>query len=93
MPAPIVPPRARDQAGRDLAVDIAVSSSKSFRPASNQGESSEMKVNWIRSPGMLLLAIWLILMNLVTLVPLIASLGVLLNVLGVAAGVLILIGR
>ena len=52
-----------------------------------------MKVNWTRSPGMLLLAIWLILMNLVTLVPLIASLGVLLNVLGVAAGILILIGR
>ena len=56
-------------------------------------ESSLMKVNWSRSPGMLLLGIWLILMNLVTLVPLIASLGVLLNVLGVAAGVLILIGR
>ncbi len=52
-----------------------------------------MKVNWTRSPGMLLLAIWLILMNLVTLVPLIASLGILLNALGVAAGVLILIGR
>ena len=58
-----------------------------------KGEPSEMKVNWTRSPGMLLLAIWLILMNLVTLVPLIASLGVLLNVLGVAAGILILIGR
>lgn len=52
-----------------------------------------MKVNWTRSPGMVLLATWLILMNLVTLVPLIASLGVLLNALGVAAGVLILIGR
>lgn len=53
----------------------------------------QVKINWTRSPGLLLLAIWLILMNLVTLVPLIASLGVLLNVLGVAAGVLILIGR
>jgi len=52
-----------------------------------------MKVNWIRSPGLLLLAVWLILMNLAPLVPLIASLGVLLNVLGVAAGVFILIGR
>ena len=52
-----------------------------------------MTINWMKSPGLLLLAIWLILMNLVTLVPLIASLGVLLNVLGVAAGVLILIGR
>ena len=52
-----------------------------------------MKVTWTRSPGLLLLGIWLVLMNLATLVPLIASLGILLNVLGVAAGVLILIGR
>jgi len=52
-----------------------------------------MNVNWMKSPGLLFLAIWLILMNLASLVPLIASLGILLNVLGVAAGVLILIGR
>ena len=52
-----------------------------------------MNVKWTRSPGLVLLATWLILMNLATLVPLIASLGILLNVLGVAAGVLILIGR
>jgi hypothetical protein len=54
---------------------------------------SRMNINWMKSPGLLFLAIWLILMNLVTLVPLIASLGILLNLLGVAAGVLILIGR
>jgi len=42
---------------------------------------------------MLLLGSWLILMNLALYVPLIASLGLLLNVLGVAAGVFILIGR
>ena len=45
-----------------------------------------MKVNWTRSPGLLLLGAWLILMNLATLVPLIASLGILLNAVGVAAG-------
>jgi hypothetical protein len=43
--------------------------------------------------GMLLLGIWLILMGLVGYVPLIASLGILLNFLAIAAGVLILIGR
>jgi len=46
-----------------------------------------------RNIGMLLLGSWLILMNLALYVPLIASLGLLLNVLGVAAGVFILIGR
>jgi hypothetical protein len=56
-------------------------------------ESSEMKPNWTATPGMLLLGIWLILMNLAGLVPLIASLGILLNALGIAAGVLILMGR
>lgn len=45
--------------------------------------------NW----GLRLLGVWVILMSLVAYVPLIASLGILLNVLGVAAGVLILIGR
>ena len=43
--------------------------------------------------GMLLLGIWLILMGLVGYVPLVASLGILLNFLAIAAGVLILIGR
>ena len=52
-----------------------------------------MKINWIRTPGMLLLGTWLILMNLASVVPLIASLGILLNVIGVLAGVLILVGR
>lgn len=52
-----------------------------------------MKPTVTKSPGMLLLGIWLILIGLAPLVPLIASLGVLLNVVCVAAGVLILIGR
>lgn len=43
--------------------------------------------------GLLFLGIWLILMGLVGYVPLIASLGILLNALAIAAGVLILIGR
>lgn len=45
--------------------------------------------NW----GLRLLGVWLILIGLVAHVPLIASLGILLNVLGVVAGVLILMGR
>jgi hypothetical protein len=52
-----------------------------------------MRVIVTKNLGMLLLGIWLILMGLVAHVPLIASLGILLNFLGIAAGVLILIGR
>lgn len=52
-----------------------------------------MKPTLTRSPGMLLLGVWLILVSLSPLVPLLASLGILINVTGVAAGVLILIGR
>lgn len=52
-----------------------------------------MKVRFTKNIGLLLLGVWLILMGLVGHVPLIASLGILLNVLAIAAGVLILIGR
>jgi hypothetical protein len=52
-----------------------------------------MKVIFTKNIGMLLLGVWLILMGLVGYVPLIASLGILLNVLGIAAGLLILMGR
>ena len=52
-----------------------------------------MKVVFTKNVGMLLLGIWLILFALAGYVPLIASLGILLNALAVAAGVLILIGR
>lgn len=52
-----------------------------------------MKPGVWKSPGMLLLGVWVILVSLAPLVPLIASLGILVNVLGVAAGVLILMGR
>jgi hypothetical protein len=52
-----------------------------------------MRVVFTKNPGMLLLGIWLILMGLVGYVPLIASLGILINVLAIAAGILILIGR
>jgi hypothetical protein len=51
------------------------------------------RVVFTKNVGMLLLGIWLILMGLVGYVPLVASLGILLNVLAVAAGVLILLGR
>ncbi len=52
-----------------------------------------MRVVFTKNLGMLLLGTWLILMGLVGSVPLIASLGILLKFLSIAAGVLILIGR
>jgi hypothetical protein len=52
-----------------------------------------MRVVFTKNIGMLLLGIWLILFALAGYVPLIASLGILLNFLAIAAGVLILIGR
>src|SRR4030066_395025 len=51
-----------------------------------------MKVIFTKNIGMLLLGIWLILMGLVGYVPLVASLGILINFLAIAAGVLVLIG-
>jgi hypothetical protein len=52
-----------------------------------------MKFVFTKSIGMLLLGLWLILFGLAGYVPLILSLGILLNFLAIAAGVLILIGR
>lgn len=52
-----------------------------------------MKVALTKNLGLLLLGIWLILMGLLGFVPLIASLGILINFLAIAAGILILIGR
>ena len=56
-------------------------------------ENLEMRVIFTKNIGMLLLGIWLILFGLVGYVPLVASLGILINFLAIAAGVLILIGR
>ncbi len=52
-----------------------------------------MRAIGTRNVGMLLLGIWLVLFGLAGYVPLIASLGILLNVLAVAAGILILMQR
>jgi hypothetical protein len=52
-----------------------------------------MRVMFTKNLGMLLLGAWLILMGLAGYVPLIASLGILLNFLAIGAGVLVLIGR
>jgi hypothetical protein len=52
-----------------------------------------MKVVFTKNLGFLLLGVWLILMGLLGFVPLVASLGILLNFLAIAAGVLILLGR
>ncbi len=46
-----------------------------------------------RNPGILLLAIWLILTGLVAFVPALSGLGVLLAILAIIAGLLLLIGR
>jgi len=52
-----------------------------------------MTVVFTKNIGMLLLGIWLVLFALAGYVPLVASLGILLNCLAVAAGIFILIGR
>jgi len=52
-----------------------------------------MRVMFTKNLGMLLLGIWLILFGLAGFVPLVASLGILIPFLAIAAGVLILIGR
>ncbi len=46
-----------------------------------------------RNIGMILLAIWLILWGLISLVPALSGLGVVLAILAVAAGVFILLNR
>jgi len=51
------------------------------------------KLNFTRNIGMLLLAIWLILMGLVSLISALSGLGVILPFLAIAAGVFILLGR
>ena len=50
-------------------------------------------MNITKNTGMLLLAIWLILMGLASFVPAIGQLAVVLAILAIAAGVFILIGR
>jgi hypothetical protein len=52
-----------------------------------------MKLAFTKTLGQLLLGVWLILMGLTGFVPLIASLGMLIPFLAIAAGVLILIGH
>jgi hypothetical protein len=46
-----------------------------------------------RNLGLLLLAIWLIATGLIPFVPALASLGQVLSILAIAAGVLLLLGR
>jgi hypothetical protein len=52
-----------------------------------------MNINFTKNIGMLLLAIWLILMGLAAFVPAIGGLGVVLSLLAIAAGIFILMGR
>ncbi len=46
-----------------------------------------------RNPGILLLAIWLILTGLLFFVPALGQLSVLLAILAILAGILLLVGR
>ncbi len=46
-----------------------------------------------RNPGILLLAIWLILTGLLFFVPALSQLSVLLAILAILAGILLLVGR
>lgn len=50
-------------------------------------------MNFTKNIGMLLLAIWLILMGLAAFIPAISGLGVVLSILAIAAGVFIILGR
>ena len=52
-----------------------------------------MHINFTKNIGMLLLAIWLILMGLGTFIPIIGGLGVILSLLAIVAGIFIIIGR
>ena len=52
-----------------------------------------MNLNITKNIGMLLLAIWLILMGLAAFIPAIGSLAVVLAILAIVAGVFILLGR
>ena len=52
-----------------------------------------MNFNFTKNIGMLLLAIWLILMGLAVFIPAVSSLAAVIAILGIAAGVFILIGR
>ena len=50
-------------------------------------------MNITKNLGMLLLAIWLILTGLIPFVAVLSTLGPVLSILAIAAGVLILLGR
>jgi hypothetical protein len=52
-----------------------------------------MNFNFTKNIGMLLLAIWLILMGLAVFIPGIGGLGVVLGLLAIAAGVFIIVGK
>jgi hypothetical protein len=52
-----------------------------------------MNFNFTKNIGMLLLAIWLILMGLAAFIPAIGGMGMILALLAIAAGVFIIIGR
>ena len=51
------------------------------------------RIKFTRNIGMLLLAIWLIVWGLISLIPALSGLDIVLAVLAIAAGVFILLGR
>lgn len=52
-----------------------------------------MNFNFTKNIGMLLLAIWLILMGLAAFIPAIGGMGMILSLLAIAAGIFILLGK
>lgn len=52
-----------------------------------------MNFNFTKNIGMLLLAIWLILMGLAAFIPFLGGLGLILAILAIAAGIFILLGK
>lgn len=52
-----------------------------------------MNFNFTKNIGMLLLAIWLILMGLAAFIPFLGELGIILAILAIVAGVFILLGK
>jgi len=76
--------------------DAAVVSGSSPGPSTTPGTGPSRRTSRPSAPlylGMLLLGIWLVLIGLEGFVPLLGSLGILLKLLAIAAGVVILKGR
>lgn len=64
-----------------------------YEPVRSLTKKPEVAMRLTISLGMLLLAIWLILLGLRAFVPVVSGLGMLFDILAIAAGVLLLLGK